>query len=906
MSRKRTSSGDTRHIRRIFPDEKNRPTLLMAKAIAPSSIDVDESLGQDEDSIFFGSRPATPFRLSGLFLSPQTMPVPNSEGTVATPGPWEAPAPERRHKRSFSDLLSSGSSSWRLRSSRSSNTKSTQRISRVNSAPLLAMGNRHSQTVELEQERPAKRRDFSDPLTFQQNAYASSNSSPQPISISRPGDHSAIASSAPSQPEILNVYTAVNGSTPFPSLRATSSAESAYAAHVMPSPTLTYSGHHPSQHSAAPSEHALTLVGSDSDVRGMWSGDDDDTDVTADTAFDSLQTRATRSTSGARARHIETIFDKPLPRPPPKIEVTALQDLLPRGTFDDATASMGLGQSIAEEDESNFTSARPIGDNRRTATAPVAAGNNVRPSVSPPGTPSSPSDFSKGMSQKTLEWDHQVEDVANDESDWYFNEDEDQDVRPLHKNDSMSARDAATMSVLQPNNTMLTARRFEHPPTTPKRLSAESDGKDKERNRRSNPFDWSEQQPTDKTPGDRTPPRPKTVHGKKDADGRGSRSAGRRVPSAIHVRSQSVPVVPDMTGKRETVRNKFGTWGVGTKGVTEDWDDDFDFTTSNKSQTQSTDSDERRVDSGYSMIVPLTIKRQQTNVLANIGLLREWGMLIEELKELRIRAMSVGMLEGQYVHMWREVDAMIDLADQEAEDQAAVLRSSPPSSPGLDMDAFDEEPTPVIDIGRPRRRSGVLLSDPSIHGVVSLPPTSHRHNRKSILSPDDVFSGFPSVLPIQEEPTPQATPQKPTTPITRPRKDSEAVARSVIEALQSRKVAADSALSLQPVPPTKKVPFDTATLRHIVPYVQSLVRKVKDALREEEGLYSSPAKSPKQLEPPFSQMFHSPLVQSPFEESPSSRKGRRSKVSSPSPATEDGYQGLDYDLSTKMRLMTVT
>ena len=37
-------------------------------------------------------------------------------------------------------------------------------------------------------------------------------------------------------------------------------------------------------------------------------------------------------------------------------------------------------------------------------------------------------------------------------------------------------------------------------------------------------------------------------------------------------------MVPDADGKRQSiVTNKFGTWGVGSKGVTEDWDDDFDF-----------------------------------------------------------------------------------------------------------------------------------------------------------------------------------------------------------------------------------------------------------------------------------------------------------------------------------------
>jgi hypothetical protein len=75
----------------------------------------------------------------------------------------------------------------------------------------------------------------------------------------------------------------------------------------------------------------------------------------------------------------------------------------------------------------------------------------------------------------------------------------------------------------------------------------------------------------------------------------------------------------------------------------------------------------------------------------------------------------------------------------------------------------------------------------------------------------------------------------------------------VIEALQKRKNPNESVGENEQTP-ASKVPFDTATLRRIVPYVNVLTRKVKDALREAEGLYSSPSTSPR--EPPFSKIFH--------------------------------------------------
>jgi hypothetical protein len=330
---------------------------------------------------------------------------------------------------------------------------------------------------------------------------------------------------------------------------------------------------------------------------------------------------------------------------------------------------------------------------------------------------------------------------------------------------------------------------------------------------RANLFDLAEQQPSP-SHATSSPPRPKTVHGKKDQDNRWSRPNGRRGPSAMHARSHSVPVVPDVDGKRDNVVvNKFGTWGVGSKAVTEDWDEDFDFDPPQLPAQTTIHADERRIDSGHAMFVPKSIREQQENVVANIGLLREWGLLIEELKELRIRAVGLDMMNGPYAQSWREVDAMIELADQESEEHTLEPRSSPPSSPGFDYSAF-EEPSPSID---DTVRSLPTLID--IESSAGITPT----RSQQLSTPQGKHTG------------------------NRPRKDSELVAQSVIAALQSRNSSTNAAAAPN-VGPTKKVPFDTATLRHIVPYVNGLKRLVKDAMRETEGLYSSPRRraSPEQ------------------------------------------------------------
>ncbi|OCK80257.1 hypothetical protein K432DRAFT_48951 [Lepidopterella palustris CBS 459.81] len=847
ISKKRSASGNPKAIKRIFPDDRHKPTLLLAKSVSTCSLEVDESSSQDGDSVYFISRPGTPVGMA-TFLSSNAHTSNSQQGVSTEHRMSEEATYEARARRSFSigDLLSTASASRKSRTAKLVSAKLTRQSSkRVNSAPLLAMGTRHSVTSHGESGRPAKRRDVSDPTVFRREVY----SSPARRGDEESGHEWPLIGSSPLPPLPQSDAAQLEGS-PTASIHHQDSkpTPSAIPNHVPPSPTLVHTGGRPSRYSVAPSEQASTLVGSDNEARGVGSGDEDDTDFQSETVFDSLRTGATRSTSGARGPRIETIFDESPPQVS-KSKVTALRDLLPKGTFRDQTmGSVAGNQSITEEEESVSTPVRTVVPERGENESPGAArvnGNPLFPSV----IPSSPPDMPKPLNLGTLEWDTVAEE---DDSRWSFDEEDEEDIWTDNHDHILATQIATPLSLKRSNPHILSSASGPKPltPQHPHHLTTEPSDRDT----RSSIFDWSEQQPADKSPGNRTPPRPRTVHGKKDADGRGSRSVGRRAPSALHARSQSVPVVPDVAGKRNTVvTNKFGTWGVGSKGVTEDWNDDFEFT--DCTDCPVVQGDAQRVDSGMSMFVPKTIQEQQSNVLANIGLLREWGLLIEELKEQRIRAVSLGLLEGSNASMWEEVDAMIDLADQEAEEEHVPPRLSPPSSPGFDLDAFDDVSGPSPSDGRGRRRSSLLAKDEDAHSLPHpIPQNLSRPRRKSILPPNhDIFGPQSSPLPSTAEHISQPTPPISILPTTRPRKDSEAKARSVIEALQKRKSTNEPLAKLQPVPPTKKVPFDTATLRHIVPYVNTLVRKVKDAVREAEGLYSSPSTSPK--EPPFSKIF---------------------------------------------------
>ncbi|KAJ4989992.1 hypothetical protein SVAN01_04455 [Stagonosporopsis vannaccii] len=829
-------------VRRIFPEEKHRPTLVLAKAVTTRAEELEESASEAGESVFFVSRPGTPLSYTAAVAAPGPGAPHFTENTHVRPSTAVSStavsstvvfedASRRRRSFSIADLLPSGSSAKKQRLAKQPGPKPTRGSSqRVSSDPVIpTMGKRSNTSYG---ELPA-RRNLTDPAPPKRDIFA-----PAGVAESTYHRNGATGRSSTSPlstlPSLRREMTVPgNRLASMPQLEAIASAAPA-TNQAPPSPSvLAQAGVRPSRHSMAPSEQASTLVGSsDNEVRAVGSVDGEDADLRSETLYDSLRTGATRSVSGgARGPRIETIFDE---SPPAKLRVTALRDLLPSGSFgNNLTNGTSDDHSIAQDDDSFTTPARTTVRPEHHLQEAVSFSRLSSTAVHPSLIPSSPPSMPKPLSLGTLEWDSTVGDDDRS-SRWSLDEQEGEDPWVDHP----PASHLATPITLRRSNPRLLASVPNTKPSTPQHFVHDH----VDRDARSSIFDWSEQQPADKSSGNRTPPRPRTVHGKKDANRRDSRSVGRRAPSGLHARSQSVPVVPDVVGKRNTVvTNKFGTWGIGSKGVTEDWNDDFDFSELPEEPTPKSVAGSQRIDSGSAMVVPKSIQEQQNNVLANISLLREWGLLIEELKEHKIRGISLGIVEGPHTGMWEEVDAMIDLADQEAEHQE-VPRASPPSSPGFDEDAFDDISTSP-NAGRGRRKSGSPNDD--------LSKTQTVRHRKSILPPNDrIFGPHTSPVPSKSKHETPATPE--SRPImTRPRKDSEAKARSVIEALQSRKSVFESPANAPPTPSPKKVPFDTATLRRIVPYVSTLTRKVKDTIRDAEGLYYSPTTSPQHEEPPF-------------------------------------------------------
>ncbi|KAM3418471.1 hypothetical protein BST61_g4454 [Cercospora zeina] len=717
FTRRRNSTGIPNPVRRVFPDRKYTPTLVSAKE--PVRVAVVEP---DVSAIDFEPSRATTETTAAQ--SAASSPFPSFVAHFE-----ESASPRRSF--SIGDLLSTGPQLVGPRPSTSNGRPWSARSNRR--LRPASMGGLVSRNIEPEFERPAKRRDLTDPTSSQRSIY-SSFSSDHPSS-SDPAYEIDLQLGG----ELHHAPYPENGPSPAP----TPGAQSPEHRRSPPDSAFVHAARQP-RISATYSEIAST-VGSESERRSLG---DNSTDYQSDAYYDSIPTRTTRSSSGRRGPPIETIFDDS----PPTFSSgrsTKLRDFLSDGHEHNDRYS-----TIEEEGSVVSTPVRSLRNKSVTST----------PSARP----------------DDIDWDA-------------INDDGLEPGRGIQRHDSMPSFGVQTTSPALPFR-FGPALRF---------ISSRSANSTPYRNGYSatdkpNLFDWSEPQPSPSHP-QQSPPRPRTVHGKKDQDSRGSRPAGRRPVSGMHARSHSVPVVPDFDHKRSNVvANKFGTWGVGSKGVTEDWNDDFDFDELPEPVQETAENDSRRIDSGHVMFVPESIREQQENVVANISLLREWGLLIEELKELRVRAVALDMLTGTYAQSWQEVDAMIELADQESEEHTLEPRRTPPSSPGFDASAF-EDCTPIKT------------------NVKAIPPQ-----------------------PLSAEVSPTRGQKQGTSVMTRPRKDSELVAQKVIAALQAKRAAEDSPALSSNYPANKKVPFDTATLRHIVPYVSSLKRKVKDALRETEGLYTSP------------------------------------------------------------------
>ena len=626
--------------------------------------------------------------------------------------------------------------------------------------------------------------------------------------------------------------------------------------------------------SGALSDHTSTLLGSENDNSRVMSGDEEDTDIRSETVFDSTRTAATgNSLAGLKRPPIETIFDESLPTHLPRTsESIGRNELLAYVSFDqkshviptthEDTKSIQIDHSNREKDEilirsEEFGRANPLIQ-------------NLSPSISAPLKLSSIHRPSDEMG------------VDDNEALWSFDHSDDR------RRESIDLK-----NIDMPNDSNLAANSPRTRENTPRRRrSPPAAGVD--RSSKANIFEWSEHLDNEASPGGS--PRPKTVHGRQGRENGGSRSGGRRGPSALHLRSQSVPV-PNDNRVHNNPHAKLESWMLGNKGPSEDWDGDFDFDEPSQGGKHGSSTNEA-VPAGLpsGMLVPQTILERQATVHSQFGQVKELTLLVEELKRLQQQASVLDIMTGQSIELWKEAEGIINLATLNDDEEDLFPTRSPRSPGGFDFDVFDED-SPSNRRRRSRRS----------------PPTEDR------LSTIDDTSTQASSCPSQE----LSYSNVHTPPTSRPRKESSAKAKSVLETIHQQRSHHEPALLGDAGMVHKKLPFDTTSLKDLVTRAGVVTRALKEIVRRAEGVLPTsepqdPLMRRNPPDPPFSQMFQNPpsspslskaphVAQSPKSLSSKSSKSPKSlKSPKGSPYLGSGsIAGNDNEINGHMKMMTV-
>jgi hypothetical protein len=581
------------------------------------------------------------------------------------------------------------------------------------------------------------------------------------------------------------------------------------------------------------SDRGSTLVGSDSEARGFGSGEEDEMDFQSDTAYDSFRTGATASIR-ARNTPLESMFDESPPSSGTRSKKCDYDDMALNAALRNAD------NSIVEEDEGMIT---PIKSRRRLQedvySTPVRQSIEVGADDLVPSSPPSFCLATKEFSRPSLgDEEDEDEDWTRDDESILFN-------NPLSPptNSANSLRVSPALRAALADVTLS---------ESPKYNCVARDERPK------SIFDWSEPSMQEKGDGMGNSPRPKTVHGKQSNDGRGGRAGGRRGPSALHIRSQSVPAVPDVAGHRDQSKlaNKFGTWGLGAKGVSEDWDNDFVFDGADIDMAE----DGNPGSSGCgAMFVPPAIQASQANVVGHVGQIREICALVADLKRLRGLAREKGLLEGKSSGLWREAEGIIALAIPDEED---IILSPPqsPTSSSADRDVDDGQ--------RVRKNYENEYNDFSTYDEKANArnhsttlPKRRNSRRRSVLSPgDDIFGSVPTSGSREDSHGSSKSSRN------KALKDSTEVARSVMEHMHQHRATSDPVLSNNVLETPNKMPFDTTSLRDLVQRASTLNRLLADIIRKSDGISLSPNQSPRakpDSSPAFTRVFTDPMASPP-------------------------------------------
>ena len=558
------------------------------------------------------------------------------------------------------------------------------------------------------------------------------------------------------------------------------------------------------------------MDGSESELRDFTSGDED-TDFRSDTMFDSLRTGAS-----GRMRMVETPLDSLYDESPPstagngKAKRLSIQEILGK--------DWEGGDKILEEDENSQTPVRGTrgGDAR-------FSGREI------PNEPrfSTESGFSrKEFGRFSLDDDF--------DDDWARDDD-----APYNALSPPSKGGSANSSTINPNVRLALASVSGNSALEP------SAGDSRRERPLSNLFEWSEPSVHTKQETNGRSARPKTSYANQEADAtRGGRSASRKGPAPTHVRSQSVPVVHEGPDESNPAGSKYGTWGMGTKPISEDWGDDFEFGGSAGSDEKSNE---------HLFAVPESIQAAQPSVRAHSGQIRELSLLVNDLQRLCRHGRDLDLLDGPHRNLWKEAEGVIALASPDDDS----LEGDHETSSSIDLDAFevndrlfdDEFEAASLD-----KLDAALDGREPVMSKTAVVRDRPSPRRRSVFSPDDdIFGGNWPLSDNKIQPNRSSRPRTPESRLNKP-SDVNGMVRSVVEVMQQRSII-DSLLNGGNT--SKKMHFDTNSLKILVKRAGDLRDALSDIIRRADQITQSPARPPRherQLEssPAFTKVFDDP------------------------------------------------
>lgn len=659
--------------------------------------------------------------------------------------------------------------------------------------PILSRDDGEVRQAPTMSSRPARKRNCSSPLPplTPISSFA--------LDLAQIGSSSS-SSNEPTRNSTMHESNLVSMQNPVTNQSASLSVESSSSP---PISATTHSRLHRAQE-VAPSDRASTLVGSDNETRGFYSGEDEDTDFQSDTIFDSFRTGTTGS---LRIQNpLETMFDALPSSGVSKNKMASLCDSTLRSSFHESPDYISEEEEYVTTPENN---GQPFEGNLELPVDPEKSRGQAYPS-SPPALPLVDEDFGR----LSLEDDDDDEDWAREAEEFCVRNSLSPPSSSLH---SRGASPTFRGVLADLGNDTSSAN------PSPTRTY-------------SNLFEWSDSH-TEKKQHFNLSERPKTEHGMDSAGGR------RRGPSSLLLRTHSVPIVPDdVIGHSKSSK------------MTEDWGDDF------------FEQSDTGPDSAIAILIPPAIQASQANVLGHVGLIRDVLPIVTELKRLCSLAREKDLLDGPHASLWKEAEGIIALASPDDADEAASPSGSPitvdfdPETVddryrdcGFDGEDLDS-PTEVLDNKRNSeimadaiavRRQSVFLPGDDIFG----------HSAETIDSTD--LGQFSQ----------NATDAKMMKPATFPRvlgKDTAAVARSVMETMHQYRSISDPLHSDLAMKSPNRMPFDTTSLRDFVNRANNLIKTLGEIIRASDRVSQSPASSPRRTESPaFTRVFTDPVASPP-------------------------------------------